>query len=305
MNIETITSSPSDSVVTTSATEVAPEETKTKETASVTETDETSEASDASDETEGDADETEKPEVDGSDEGEESESKPKKKGGVQKRIDKLTKRASESEREATFWKSKALEAEALKAQPKTETPKRDQTGEPDVNDFETHREYLDALIDFRADAKLSDRDAKSQAEKLKTEFQSRVKTHVEKVKEFAKTHADFNEVLAEVEDFPMSIAVQDAILDGGPEMHYELAKNPELLEKLNSMGFAAAQREIGRIEERLAVRKTQKTEKKLESKAPAPIKAVGSNSSGTVKKSLDEMSYDEFKKAREEQLRAR
>lgn len=252
-----------------------------------------------------DASETSKPEEKEAKNGEETppEQRPKKKNGFKKRIDKLNLRNSELQNEAEYWKAKAT----AKAEPenKVETKKADIAGKPKEDQFETHAEYVEALTDWKVDQKDAKRAADSKQAEIKTAYDNQLKSYQERRKEFEKTHEDFKDVLSEVDDVRMSLTVQGAILESenGPELAYELAKNPEEFKRICALSPEQANRAIGRFEAKLKSQSSEelKTETKT-TKAPLPIKPIGSKA-GHVKTLSDEMPYEEWVKMRRDQLK--
>lgn len=231
------------------------------------------------------------------------ESEQDKPTGAEKRIKKLLKERSDKARELEYWKSQAMkgqnpakqESEKPLVAPKQEASK---DGRPDPNTFEgTHAEYLEAVADYKADQKIKaweeQKNAKERDEKVKTEVKSKVDAFQSKVKEFQKSHDDFQEVIEGVDDIPMSLGVQEAILESdiGPEVMYELSKNRELYERVNGLSIVAAAKEIGKIEARLAKADAPAAEEKQPNKitkAPKPLNPVGSKGT-VVKRSLAEI----------------
>jgi len=237
----------------------------------------------------------------------EPKDKGKKKGGFKRRIDKLNGKLSAVEQERDF-----LRAQVLKNQ-SPETPKPETTvvaeGKPKADDFETHDLYVEALTDWKLEQKLSARDAKQRESQVKTQVQKSIETHMGRVEEFKKSHADFGELMEDVDDIPISITVQQVILesDNGPELMYELAKNKDEYKRICALPAIAAARELGKFEAKyLKSDSSEKIEPKT-TKAPTPIKPVKSNATGSGKKSIDDpnLSQREFEKLREEQLAKR
>jgi hypothetical protein len=259
---------------------------------------ETKEASGTSTETEITKEETE-----GKENG--TERKSNKKGGVEKKIGKLTKQREAARAEAQYWREEALKTQKSAEKPSVVETKTtvDATGKPDKEKFETHEAYVEALADWKVDQKLSTRDQKAKETEVKTGHEAKVKTHVEKVKEFSKKHEDFNDLMESVDDVPMSLTVQQVILESenGPELMYELAKNREDYERICKLPAIQAARELGRFETKIF--KASETSKETQTtKAPPPISPVGK---GKVVSTKDpgEMPYQEFKKWREAQLK--
>lgn len=269
--------------------------------------DESVEASDAS--------ENESEETDGnppeSDDTEDDEETPKedlkpKKSGFKKRLDKLNKRLAEERAQAEYWRQEALKAKTpQEPQPKeTKAEKAPVIGKPKPDDFEYHEDYVDAFTDWKIEQKEKEKEIKAKETQAKTEYQRQVETFQSKVNEVKKVYTDFDDVISEVDDVPLSFGLHDAILTSemGPEVMYELSKNRAELERINALGAVAAAREIGKIEARITkATESQKEEPKKQTKAPPPISPVSAKGSLKTTKSVEEMSYQEYKKWRESQ----
>lgn len=225
----------------------------------------------------------------------------KSSGRTRNRVQKLRARTEALEQEI-------IELRAKMAQPKEVEKEHvaDTSGRPNPDNFETEEDYQDALAEWRVDQKLAAREQKAKSEKLTSEFQERLQTHRQKTAEFAKQHSDFEEVIEAVSDIELSPVIQSAILENGPEFMYELAKNPEELEKINELSAFEAARALGRIEERIAARAVKpKEEKKIQTKAPQPISTTRSGAGTASYKSIyDEgLSFAEYEKLRSAQLK--
>lgn len=269
--------------------------------------DETTDDSEASDDAiDGDDDESAK-DGDHDDESSDADRKAKKpKGGFQKRIHKLTSKLSAKEQEAEYWKGEALKASKSKDPEQRPAQKEAATaGRPKEEEFDSHAEYVEALTDWKLDQKLSDRDARDRQTKVQTEFQKRVSTHVERVNAFKSEHDDFDEALEDVDDIPISVAVQEVILDSdnGPELMYELAKNRAEYARICALSPLAAARELGKFESKLNASSDGGPKEVKKTKAPAPITPVGSKSASSGKKSIFDpnLSQAEYERLREEQ----
>lgn len=279
--------------------------------APVEKTGEKKEASDASkkaDEAEPKGDAEDAADDDSDSDGEEP--KPKKKSnGFKKRIDKLNSRLTEREREIEYWKSQALKETKPQSddQAPAKKPEVSSTDRPKAETFDSHEDYLEALVDWKADQKLKKRDDDARQAKVKTEFEEQVKSHLERVESYKASKDDWDDVVESVDDIHMSPVVQEAILqsENGPELMYELAKNREEYARICKLSPVAAARELGKFEARIQPASQESkldTKDVKKTKAPPPIKPVGSKASASTK-SPDEMSFQEFKRWREEQLR--
>lgn len=217
--------------------------------------------------------------------------KPRKKGGFQRRIDKLNARNSAAQAEIEHWKSMALKgAGESKAETKVEEPKQvDTAGKPNPDSFETHAEYVEALTDWKIETR--DKAAKEQAAKvrLETEQSNLMKAHSSRVKDFATKTEDFQDVLESVDDVPVSPTIRELLItsENGPELMYELAKNRAEYERINKLPPLAAARELGKIESKLSAKEEPKQETKKITKAPQPINPVGGKG-GPAEKSIDD-----------------
>lgn len=277
----------------------APEETP--------ESDETGEESETSEDVseESDAEELEASETE---EGEpkDEEQKPKKKGGVQKRIGKLVSKLSAAEQEIQRLRT-ISEVKAEKPQVVIEA-KIESQGEPKADDFDTNAEFVRAMAKWEVqEARAADQKAANE-QHLKDDYQKAMNAHQARVDSFKKENNDYvdviQEFMADHGDLQFSPALNEAILssDLGPALIYELAKKPDELMRINALSYGAAQREIGRLEARLEGSPQKKEpETKMKTKAPAPITPVGSRSSGKSAKNPEDMSFQEYKGWRESQ----
>jgi hypothetical protein len=86
-------------------------------------------------------------------------------------------------------------------------------------------------------------------------------------------------------------------LDNGPDVAYHLGRNPDEADRLARMDQYTAAAEIGRLSARLANPPVPVT------KAPVPPPTLSGGSA--LSRSYDQMSMDEYVKARNAQLRPR
>lgn len=274
-----------------------------EKSASAEEQDENTEASDALEAKEGAKDSKEE---DDNSEKESTEEKPKQ-SGFKKRIDKLNKRVSDREREIEYWKSEALKRPQSQEKSKAEEPAV--TGKPKADDFETHDAFVEALTDWKVDQKDKAREVKSKETQLKSEFQKQQEGFQAKLSVFKETTSDWDDVVEEVSDIPMSLAVQDIILntENGPELAYALAKDRQEYKRICALSPLAAAREIGKFEVRIAKESSAESKEVKTTKAPTPIKTVGSKSGAGAKKSIydADLSQAEYERLRAEQTAKR
>lgn len=221
---------------------------------------------------------------------------------VQPRIDELTRKVRENEREAAFWRARAEAAE----KPPTPAPEK-----PTPEKYDDYGAYVEALADFKADEKVKaaleahDKKAaeKSQVETRQTTWQTRKA-------EAAKTIPDIDAVLS-TSDVDVANHVSAELLESefGPQIAYKLAKDPALAEKLNAMAPNEAARAIGRLEATFGTATPAIAAAEPETaqdpapivevkttKAPPPVKPIGQGRSTQV--DLAKADMDDYVKAR-------
>lgn len=250
-------------------------------------------------------------EEDDEEEGEESkgEGEPqpvkKKLGGWQRKIAKL-----EEANQYAYRKLAQLE-DSLK--PKQEAP-QGPPPRPKLEDFpDNYDAYIEALSDWKTDRKFE----AYQQENLKKarEWQQQeaaraaVETYTSRANEFKAKVKDFDDVINSVEDIQLHPAIRQSLLnyEKGPQLAYELARNRPALEKIAALQNPLdALRELGRFEASLtgAPPRVEPTRKPFTA-PPEPIRPVGKGSNGKVHIPLDEMEYQDFKRVRNQQIKAR
>ncbi len=238
----------------------------------------------------------------------EKETKPKKQGGFQRRINKLNSKLSAKDQEIEYWRQEALKA---KSSPNDQPQDRKQkqvslTDKPTADDFESHEEYIEALTDWKLERKLVDRDLRQKQEQIKSEVQKKTQSHIERVKSFVESHDDFSDLMEEVDDIKVPVAVQEIIIESenGPELMYELAKNRKEFERICSLSPLSAAKALGKFESRLNSSDDQKNKLNKISKAPHPPTPIRSKSASTMKKSIydSDLSQAEYEALRRKQL---
>lgn len=222
---------------------------------------------------------------------------PKPKKTAQERIDELTRKRRDAERDAEYWRAKALEKEPEKK------PVEPVSNRPRLDQFETTEQYEDALLDW----KLGNIERKKRQEIFASEQQRAAQTFQERAQKLREEHDDFDEV---IEQPVFSAVMRDAFVmsENGPSVAYHLGTHPAEAERIRAMPAAMQLIEIGRLETKLSLAGAQR---KTPS-APAPINPVGMGG-GTKDKNPSEMSDEEWfswkkeqeKKQIEERLRTR
>ena len=234
----------------------------------------------------------EKPEEgdEGDDQGGEEKPQEKPKRSARERINELTKRAHEAEREAQRWREAA------------ERKTADPSEKPNPDKFGSYDEYVEALADWKADQRVAEsfkrRDAeRSQAAEARA-AEAKAQAWAERQSEFREATPDYDAVVGK-SAVQIAPHVVDTLLDSdsGPELAYHLAKHPETVKRINSLSPLAAAREIGRIEATLS--NPAATQFKPASKAPAPITPARSSAPAAV--DLASANMDQYIAARRKQ----
>lgn len=237
-----------------------------------------------------------------------SERKPKR-GGFQKKIAQRDQLIADLQRQL-----------AEKAAPvsKQDTPSEKSDAapvEPNEDDFHTFADFQKAERQYYRDlAKYEANNAvesykkstqkQSQEEKSQQEFQGKLEAYNQKATEAKEVYKDFQTKMdAFFNSGYQTPLVESVILDSemGADVGYYIANNPDVAEKLAGLGLVALNKEIGRIEARLELDKSEKAV--VRTKTPPPISPIKNNASST--KALEDMDYDEYKLAMEAKERAR
>ena len=277
------------------------------------------EESDPSDETdasdaEAEDGEGQESDADSDEESEGKSDKPKRKSGFKRRIDKLNSRLSERERELEYWKAQATKGQSPRQEAEREVErgpaKAEAGGKPNPDDYDSHEAFVEALTDWKLEQRDQKRAAEERERAVRSEHQKQIDAHTERVKAFAKSKPDFQDVLSEVDDIPMSVTVQEVILasEDGPALMYELAKNPEEFERICRLPAIAAARELGKFEASLKrdSESKQETREVKTTKAPKPLNPIGAKSGAVAKSIFDpNLSQAEYEALRRKQMRGR
>lgn len=215
----------------------------------------------------------------------------KKEGGIphgaqeaiNKRIDELTRKRHEAEREAAYWKGKA---EGSKPEIKSEIGKQEDK-KPVLDDFKTYDEFNEALVNWATKQVVLEND-----KKRNQEIQAREKQR--KATEIFTTgktkYKDFEQIVTA--SVPITDTMADIILSckNPIDVTYHISKNIELCKNLASLNQTEIALEIGRIDGQY--NPNSKSQKSV-SQAPKPITSIGDTGSSNTK-SEEEMSDEEW-----------
>lgn len=225
---------------------------------------------------------------------------PRKRGGFQRRIEKLQSKVRDletqlAERSAAPRSEKSAEGEPAKpAEPASGKPK------PKLEDFDSLEQFTDALTDW----KLSERDAQARAAEAQAKVQAEQKKLGEswskRADEARKQHADYDAALESASDVKVPPAMQRVLLEmeHGPELAYTLAKDKAELRRIVALPPLAAARELGKMEARLDQKSAPAPETRT-TRAPKPPTVVGARASAAAPKLSDPMSFKDWVRIRE------
>lgn len=201
---------------------------------------------------------------------------PPVKQTAQERINEITRKRREAEREVERLQKELAERS------KTPAPAADR---PKIENFETQEAYEDALFNWR-DSKKQNETLAEQRQREEAEALTKYRMNAEKVR---SVYEDFDEV---VEQPVFSPTMREVLLnsDEGPMVSYFLGRpeNQAITDKIRSMPERLQVYELGKLEAKLLL--AQKTKKPTG--APAPISPVGATGGHTIDES--KLSDDEW-----------
>lgn len=223
--------------------------------------------------------EAEKVETDG-EQGELTEEKPRGKKNVQARIDELTRRAHEAERQADYYRGLATQKAPNSADAAPT--------EPNPADFEDYGAFVKALAKYEIAQERQAGNSQQAESHAKQADTFRAEAWSSKVEATRATITDYDAVVGSSE-IPIAGHVADALMDAdrGPELAYHMATHPDVAERLNKMSPVKAAIELGRLESTLGT-----VTPKPASKAPAPITPTRPGPSAKV--DLSKLPMDEY-----------
>lgn len=178
------------------------------------------------------------------------EAQPKPKRSVQERIDEVTRARREAEREAEFWKAKALQA--TPPQPAQEAqeylPQGD--GRPHRDEYHDDFDYIEALTDWKAEqaaARLAEATRQQDhARSVRQNFETR------KQALFPNGDPDGLQSFLRIPQLPVAVIEIVGDSDIGPRIADYLGANPAELRRLEALSSPIQQaRELTRLEQRL------------------------------------------------------
>jgi hypothetical protein len=223
-----------------------------------------------------------------------------KPGRFQQRISELVQARRKADDETRFWRDKALAAEQA-AQPKA--PKaEDYNG--DVDRFENDRtQYLTEMSARQANIsqiRAPELVAQREVERHDAEYQSVLEENWQS--RVAEAQKDPNwAAVALSQSVPVDAVMGEFIksIDRGPDVLFQLGKNPELAARISELPERAKIAELVRLELSLAAPKAKPV-----SNAPRPPDTVDGGSEGAGE-DPEKMNADQWRTWRNKQVRRR
>ena len=227
--------------------------------------------------------------------------------GVQRKINKLTRKAGDAERTAREY---ALELELAKerlkhyeAQQPAAKP-QPEDAEPTLEQFNFDiTAYTKAMSKYEARQTLTQWQQQQAQAQRQQEFQKKVATLSQKEAAFVAEHPDYEEV-AKDPSLPITEVMAEAIFDSdhAPAIAYYLGQHPEEAASISQMSPVAAGRAIGRIEAKVSASAPQAP---VPRRTPAPPPVTVLNSTAPVSKTYEAMSMEEYAAKRKQERLAR
>lgn len=209
---------------------------------------------------------------------------PKPEGdGVQKRIDELTAKRREAERDAAYWRGQAEARTASVAQ--KESPRDGGGQDLDPNDFNSDADYLKAVA-----TRMKDEIRTVAAVEEKKRTTAAGQAVIAKQYQDARTkHADFDNIAlnpaVQVTQSMFDAAMGDSLGD----VLYHLGKNPAEADRIATLSSVQQVKEIGKIEARLTTTTTPQP-----TNTPNPPSTLGGGGSPLQAKKEGEMNRAEL-----------
>jgi hypothetical protein len=220
---------------------------------------------------------------------------PKKKGGFQRRIDRLTTEKRELEAKlAALTAGKPAEKPAETAKPDAGD------GRPQLEKFESYEDYVEALTEWKLERREAAKAEQARADAEKQQRAELAKSWQARQDAVRAKYDDYDEVVGQ--EIPITGVMQQALLesDHGAELAYWLGSNPKEAERIAKLGPVAAIKALAKIEDSLSGGSSEPPAKPKPraSSAPDPISPLGARGS-VATKDPDKMTFQEFKAWRE------
>lgn len=204
--------------------------------------------------------------------------------------------------------------------------KVEEKAKPKSEDFEDFEDFTDALTDWKLERALTKQKAESRAERQvedgQRQLQAQMAQHEERLVVARQTHEDFDSRVNAAGSLRVSPPMEQVILQSqvGPELMLYLAENPDGLQRIMSLDAGSQLRAMGRLEYHLEMQRSAATQtpgseatagQTVETQREAPPISKAPPPPTTVRQApaetsvpMDEMNFQDYRKAREAQLAA-
>ena len=180
-----------------------------------------------------------------------------KPSGRDKRIDELTFRAKEAERQADHFRVQLEQAQSRLTPAEGESP----LIEPKVEDFADYGDYIKAQGQFGADLRIRE-ERQTTADAAGRNYQNaraeiskaRGETFKARADVFKETHPDFDDVVIRSTSIKVTNEMRDVLMDMelGPEVAYHLGTHQAESQRIANLSPMQAAVALGRIEAALS-----------------------------------------------------
>ena len=216
------------------------------------------------------------------------------KDGARKRIDKITKRWRDTERENFKLKAgfdterDALQQRILELETKTVTAEK-----PIANDYTTTEEYIEALVEYKTSTGMDKIKSDAKLNTVQVNAQAKHERLEAMLSKGPEAHPDFDEVVRS-SDLPINTDMVSICseLNSAADVLYYLGKNPSECADIAKLPPVQMAIKLAGIEHSVSQPPTKKA-----SRTPAPITPIASKGKGAAK-SLTKMSNAEYRAKR-------
>jgi hypothetical protein len=233
-----------------------------------------------------------------------------KKSKVERRIDELTWRNSELQRQleqALGTAERATQAltERREGSAQDVTPE----GSPNATEigegkrYRTYEDYVAALARWNAQEVYREHNEQAAEERNQAALRETYDGYNQRVQTFAAEHPDFHDTLGADVMIPQTAGLAIVEMENGPEVAYWLGKNPAEAAKLHGMSELQQVMELGRISARLTGQNGASQPPPAPrpvSNARPPVTTVG-GTANTTPKAPEEMTHQEYRRWRQNQ----
>lgn len=198
------------------------------------------------------------------------EQAPKPKPTAKDRIDELTAKRREAEREAEYWKAKALQAPTTPATAPQAAPEEQEPNPQDYEHGELDAGFIRDHATFHAtkafEARLEKLNQERSAQAAQTAWQAKEQAALTRLPDYEDKVSRGQWACSQ----DMATAIKES--DVGPDLAYHLASNPDEARRIAALSPHSQIREIGRLEAQLTP--ASRPQAKVVTDAPDPSPAL-------------------------------